>query len=131
MTNHSSPGGRKVSQLEIHVNDLSRLSTLGSRRYDEFITKTTHAVLESKGETKPELRWAIFHRRTADIPVDLRSYVDRVAQHAYQVTDADIDGLVRAGYSEDAIFEITGAAALGAAITRLERGLIALNESKS
>ena len=125
-------GGGQVAQLEIHVKDDlgSRLSALGSHRYDELITRTTHAVLESKGETRPELRWAVFHRRMADVPADLRVYVDKVSQHAYRVTDEDIDGLVRAGYSEDAIFEITGAAALGAAITRLERGLIALHESE-
>ena len=107
----------------------SRLSALGSRRYDELITHTTHAVLESKGDTKPALRWAIFHKRMEEIPADLRSFVEKVTQHAYKVTDADIEGLMRAGYSEDAIFEITGAAALGAAILRLERGLIALHES--
>jgi len=108
----------------------ARLSALGSHRYDGLITRTTHAVLESKGETQPELRWAVFHRRMADVPADLRLYVEKVSQHAYQVTDEDIEGLVRAGYSEDAIFEITGAAALGAAILRLERGLIALHESE-
>jgi hypothetical protein len=116
----------------MHMTELgSRLSTLGSRRYDELITKTTHAVLESKGDTPPALRWAIFHRRMADVPADLRTYVDKVSQHAYKVTDADMETLIRAGYSEDAIFEITGAAALGAAITRLEKGLIALHESAS
>lgn len=108
----------------------SRLSALGTRRYDELITRTTHAVLESKGETRPELRWAVFHKRMADVPADLRVYIEKVSQHAYKVTDEDIKGLVRAGYSEDAIFEITGAAALGAAILRLERGLIALHESE-
>lgn len=107
----------------------SRLPALGSRRFDELVTQTTHAVLESKGDTKPELRWAIFHRRTADIPANLRAFVEKVSHHAYKVTDADIEGLLRAGYSEDAIFEITGAAALGAAIMRLERGLITLHES--
>ena len=113
------------------MNESFRFSSLGSHRYDELVTRTTHAVLDSKGETKPELRWAIFHRRMAEVPANLRTYVEKVGQHAYEVTDADIEGLMRAGYSEDAIFEITGAAALGAAIMRLERGLIALHESAS
>lgn len=108
-----------------------RFSSLGSHRYDELVTRTTHAVLESKGETQPELRWAVFHRRVADVPAALASYVEKVAQHAYKVTDADIEALKRAGYSEDAIFEVTAAAALGAAIMRLERGLIALHDSAS
>jgi alkylhydroperoxidase family enzyme len=109
----------------------SRLSALGSDRYVENITRTTHAVLESPGSTRPELRWAIFHRRADDIPADLRAYVEKVAQHAYRVTDQDVEALKRAGYSEDAIFEVTASAALGAAIMRLERGLIAVKESAS
>jgi len=42
------------------------------------------------------------------------------------VTDADVAGLAPAGYSEDAVFELTVAAAVGAALNRLERGLAAL-----
>ena len=120
----------KTAQLEVHVTEISALlSALGSRRYDDNIHRTTHAVLESKGVTDPKLRWAVFHRRTDEIPQDLRTYVGKVAQHAYQVTDADVEGLKKAGYTEDAIFELTCAAALGAAVLRLERGLIALHES--
>ena len=42
-------------------------------------------------------------------------------------TDNDIEALRQTGYSEDAIFEITISAALGAATARLARGLSALN----
>jgi alkylhydroperoxidase family enzyme len=52
--------------------------------------------------------------------------VEKVARHAYKVTDADVDGLREAGYSEDAIFEVTLAAALGAAHARLSAGLDAM-----
>ena len=99
-------------------------------RYDELVAHTTHAVLESRGVTEPKLRWAVAHDRIADIPAALASYVEKVRHHAYKVTDADVEALKRAGYSEDAIFEVTVAAALGAALTRLERGMIALHESK-
>lgn len=122
-------GGRKVPQLEVHVSLSSRLSALGAHRYVEKIARTTHAVLESPGDTRPELRWAVFHRRVDDIPAALRTYVEKVAQHAYRVTDEDVEALKRAGYSEDAIFEVTASAALGAAILRLERGYIALKDS--
>jgi hypothetical protein len=54
-----------------------------------------------------------------------------VRQNAWKVSDADVQSLKTAGFSEDAIFEITVAAASGAAIMRLERGLIALHESAS
>jgi alkylhydroperoxidase family enzyme len=62
----------------------------------------------------------------AGLPQALRTYVDRVARYAYRITDAEIEALKRAGYSEDAIFEVTVAAALGAGLHRLQRGLAAL-----
>jgi alkylhydroperoxidase family enzyme len=56
----------------------------------------------------------------------LSGYIDTVALHAYKVTDEDISALLKAGYSEDGIFEITVSAALGAGMMRLQRGLEAL-----
>jgi alkylhydroperoxidase family enzyme len=103
----------------------------GSGRYAGEVAATTHAVLDSAGATQPSVRWAAFHRRMEELPAELRVYVDTVARHAYRVTDADVEALKRAGHSEDAIFEVTAAAALGAAIMRLERGLIALHGSAS
>lgn len=102
---------------------------LGSQRYTEHVTRTTHAVLDSDGTTPSQMRWAAFHRRRDDLPAELRAYVEKVATRAYEVTDEDVERLKRAGYGEDQIFEITASAALGAAIMRLERGLIALKES--
>ncbi len=66
-----------------------------------------------------------------ELPAELRPYVEKVAAHAWRVTDEDVDALKRAGHSEDAIFELTAAATMGAAIMRLERGLIALEESRA
>src|SRR2546421_227979 len=45
---------------------------------------------------------------------------------AYTATDEDLAALQRAGHSDDALFEVTVSAALGAALARLERGLAAL-----
>jgi alkylhydroperoxidase family enzyme len=60
------------------------------------------------------------------VPQALTTFVDRIAQHAYRVTDDDVVAVRQAGYSEQAIFEITTSAALGAGLARLERGLAAL-----
>ena len=60
------------------------------------------------------------------VPAAVAGFVDKVARRAYTVTDDDIMALRQAGYSEDAIFEITASAAVGAALGRLERGLAAL-----
>jgi alkylhydroperoxidase family enzyme len=99
-------------------------------RYTELVTHTTHAVLDSPGHTDPKLRWAVAHHRMDEVPGNLASYVEMVRNNAYTVTDDSIEELKSSGYTEDDIFELTASAALGAALMRLERGLIALHESK-
>lgn len=96
------------------------------------------SILTTPGDTGPALRQAVEARSAelggglgerpapGEIPAALRAYVDKVALHAYKVTDRDIEELKQAGYSEDAIFEITLSAALGAGQSRLERALAAL-----
>jgi alkylhydroperoxidase family enzyme len=59
-------------------------------------------------------------------PPDFALYLDKVRTHAYRVTDADVQALKDAGYSEDQIFEHTVSAAVGAGLARLEAGLGAL-----
>ena len=102
-------------------------------RYAELAENQRRAALESEGVTDPALRRAVFARAvelsggeaagTEAIPADLRQYVDTVALHAYRITDEDLQALRRAGWSEDAIFEVSVAAAVGAGLARLERGL--------
>jgi len=94
------------------------------------------AVLKSPGETDPALRRAIKEQSAQlssrssqpveQVPPALVAYVKKVALYAYKTTGEDIEALLRAGYGEDAIFEITLSAALGAGMIRLERGLAAM-----
>lgn len=98
------------------------------------------AVLTSPGDTPPSLRHLIEEHslelggspseRASEVPSELVLYISKVALHAYKVVDGDIEAFGQAGYSEDAIFEITLSAALGAGIARLERGLAALKGGK-
>ena len=94
-------------------------------RYRVFHERLINAVLRTPGATSESLRRAVLEP-TGNVPEALSRYVDTVARHAYRVTDADVAGLKDAGYSEDAIFEITVAAAVGAAMHRLQRGMAAL-----
>ncbi len=66
-----------------------------------------------------------------DIPEPLAVYVEKVASHAYRVTDDDVRALLAAGYSEDQIFEATLSVALGAAQRRLQAGLAALRAARA
>ena len=105
-------------------------------RHTEAIERVAKAVLETPGDAGPELRAAVeqyaasLGGRPGDVPElpdDLRLYVEKVARNAYKVADTDIDALRAGGWSEDAIFELTLAAALGAAQARLDAGLEAMD----
>lgn len=93
-------------------------------RYDEYRERLLDAVLSAPGSTPGAVRQAVVQR--GSVPAPLAAYVEKVGLHAYKVTDDDVLALQRAGYSDDAIFEITVAAAVGAALHRLDRGIAAL-----
>lgn len=115
-------------------------------RYAHLARAVRDSVLAGPGVTTAALRQAVHSRATgsirseatapargaavpAEVPAELERLVDTVTERAYEVTDQDVDELRRAGYSEDAIFEITVSVALGAGLSRLERGLAALREA--
>jgi alkylhydroperoxidase family enzyme len=101
-------------------------------RYRSFHERLINAVLCTPGATGESLRRAVLEQAmespgtTDGVPPALTQYVDTVARHAYKVTDEDIAALQAAGHSDDALFEITVAAAVGAAMHRLQRGMAAL-----
>ena len=101
-------------------------------RYDDFQQRLVDAVLQARGDTPDMLRRTILeHARETpgakgSLPPALTRYVDTVARHAYKVTDADVASLQQGGQSDNALFEITVAAAVGAALHRLDRGMAAL-----
>jgi alkylhydroperoxidase family enzyme len=71
-----------------------------------------------------ELRAAARPERPA--PPELAPYLEKVCLHAYEVTDADVQRLKDADFTEDEIFEHTVSAAVAAGLERLEAGLEAL-----
>ena len=81
-------------------------------------------LIERVGTLDPAVRRAA--AKGAGVPEPLAPFVDKVRRQAYTVTDGDVEGLRAAGYSEDQIFELTVAAAYGAARKRLDAGLAAM-----
>lgn len=60
-------------------------------------------------------------------PTNRDEYLQKLAFHAYKITDADIETLQAAGYSDDAIFEMTVGGALGVGLATWEKGLHAID----
>ena len=60
---------------------------------------------------------------TPPAPEVMASYLAKVGERAYTVTDADVEALKAAGLSEDVIFEQTVAAAIDQGLRRLDKAL--------
>jgi alkylhydroperoxidase family enzyme len=71
-----------------------------------------------------ELREAAQPGRAA--PDAMAEYLDKVRRNAPTVTDADVEALKAAGFSEDEIFEQTVATAVAAGLERLDAGTVTL-----
>ncbi|MBB5914787.1 AhpD family alkylhydroperoxidase [Nocardia transvalensis] len=84
----------------------------------------SYSVLEAPATTDPALRAAAATGDT--LPEPVQAYAASVRNASYRITDVDIEKLTAAGYSEDQIFEITVAAAVGAALRSYDAGLNAL-----
>ncbi len=63
---------------------------------------------------------------TPSAPPALASYLAKVHERAFTVTDADVEALKAAGLSEDEIFEQTVAAAISEGLRRLDRAAEAI-----
>jgi AhpD family alkylhydroperoxidase len=79
-----------------------------------------HAVLHAAATTDPALRQAAATGENLTEP--WQSYTALVRDASYRITDADVTRLVSAGHPEDEIFELTVAAAVGAALRSFDAG---------
>jgi hypothetical protein len=82
-------------------------------------------ILEGDGKASPAQRRAAFDN--AGLAEPLRSLIDKVAKHAYTVTDADIAAARASGVTEDQIFELAVCAAIGQATRQYDTALAALD----
>ncbi|HMF89086.1 MAG TPA: hypothetical protein VKL40_00475 [Candidatus Angelobacter sp.] len=92
-----------------------------------------NALLTQPGATERELRRAVLERTrsaAAQIPEALREFVEKIADRPWTVSDQDFARLRAAGYSEDELYEVTLAAAIGAGLQRFDAGLRALEEDR-
>jgi hypothetical protein len=90
-------------------------------RHAAGVNALRRAVFESTGSTEPAVRVAA--GGGGELPDPVGSYANIVRDRSYRITDADLAGLTTAGLSDDDIFEVTVAAAVGAALQRLDAGM--------
>ena len=81
-------------------------------------------ILEGAGKVSPSERRAAF--QNSGLAKPLAALVDKVARHAYRVTDEDIPAAKLSGLTEDQVFEIVVCAAIGQATRQYDTALAAL-----
>ena len=96
------------------------------------LQKAIDALFSQPGGTEVLLRCGVLGRNrcgAGPVPSVLQSFVDKIACCPWTVADEDFARLRDAGYSEDELYEITLAAALGAGLQRFDAGLRAIEEA--
>jgi alkylhydroperoxidase family enzyme len=91
--------------------------------FDDKLGELERRILDGPGALDPQIRRQASDGRPLEA---VASFAGKVRLHAYEVTDADVQELLASGYSEDQVFELTVAAAYGAARRRLDVGVRAL-----
>jgi hypothetical protein len=94
-------------------------------RYSGVLRHLRQAVLDAPATVDAATRRAAY--RGELLPGPLGGYLEKLRRYAYRVEDSDFDRLHAAGCSDDEIFEVTIATALGAGDARLIAGLTALD----
>jgi AhpD family alkylhydroperoxidase len=92
--------------------------------HGDAVADLRHAVLVAPATTEPALRAAA--AAGGPLPEPWQSHVGAVQDASHTITDTEIAGLTAAGHTEDEIFEVTVAAAVGAALRSFDAGRHAL-----
>jgi alkylhydroperoxidase family enzyme len=93
-------------------------------RHADTIAALRRAVLMTPGAASVDERAAAASGAPTGTVAD--AYLEKVRHASYRIIDADIDMLKTAGMTEDAILELTLAAALGEATRGFDRSIRAL-----
>jgi hypothetical protein len=97
-------------------------------RYAKDLARLEERLRCGPGELAPEARAAAIDAGRLPDPLAQR-YVETIRQDAYQLTDRRLEELADAGWTDGQVFELTVAAAFGAAKRRLDAALAALGEA--
>ncbi|MFG3062176.1 hypothetical protein ACGFYM_26855 [Streptomyces sp. NPDC048231] len=100
------------------------LSDSPAAGHGDAVADLRRSVLEAPAITDPALRAAAMAGEP--LPEPWQSYATTVRAASYRITEADMDRLIDDGCSEDQIFEVTVAAAVGAALHSFDTGRNAL-----
>lgn len=124
-------GYRRLSGYWISGSSDSEMYTqrgLDTDPHANKMERLRYAVVWGPGSLEPHVRQSFTEGDYGFSP--LGAFAQKVAEHAFRVTDEDIQQLHRAHYTDDQIFEAAVSAALGAGLYRLECILTLLRDKR-
>jgi hypothetical protein len=97
-------------------------------RHARALARLEERLRSGPGELAPAARAAAID--ASPVPDQLaQRYMELLRQNAYRLTDWHLEELAQGGWTDGQVFELTVAAAFGAAKRRLVAGLAALGET--
>jgi alkylhydroperoxidase family enzyme len=97
------------------------MKTRAERRADFFAL--VQRVGAQDGFLDRAVRRAATDRRVEAIPTELKALAERIRERAVSVTDEHVAEAKRAGYDDDALYELTVSTALGESARRFRKVL--------
>jgi len=97
-------------------------------RHAEALARLEARLRTGPGELSPHTRAAGMDADPLPDPL-AQGYVETIRLHAFKLTGRRLQELAEVGWTDGQIFELTVAAAFGAAKRRLDAGLQALGEA--
>jgi hypothetical protein len=87
-------------------------------------------VTRGPGVTSVQMRTGAAGADGVGLPAAVIPVIQKIRNHAYKVTDDDIAALRAAGLDDEAIFELTVAAAVGTAARRLDAAMEVIDATR-
>lgn len=96
--------------------------------HNALFAAVRRAILDGNGKSTGAARARAFDGESeAGADAAVATYVAKVKNHAYRVTDEDVAAMRAAGVGDDQIFELSVAAAVGQASRQYESAVAALD----
>ena len=122
------PGAQMIALVGQASLEPENLGDAMVDRHAEALARLETRLRTAPGELSPHTRAAAIDADPLPDPL-AQGYVETIRRHAYKLTDRHLEELGEAGWTDGQVFELTVAAAFGAAKRRLDAGLGALDEA--
>ena len=89
---------------------------MNNAQFEDALGELFSRVIAGSGTLDTDVRLAIANGK--DMPQEFATLTHKIHQHAYRVTDEDVDSVLQAGFHQEDVFEAVVSGAVGASVAR-------------